>query len=61
MADSADLASAMEEAERQWALRSRRRERICTVCGEVIAPARLDLLPDTDVCTGCAQAAAEGG
>ena len=30
---------------------------ICTGCGTTIAPARLDLLPDTPVCGDCASAA----
>lgn len=61
MADQADLAALIEERERAWVLRRRRRTRVCTVCGEEIAPDRLTLLPDTDVCADCACRAAEGG
>lgn len=63
MADQADLASAVEEAERTWAIRNRprTRTRVCTVCGEELSPQRQALPFDTDVCTDCACRAAEGG
>lgn len=62
MADQADLASDLEHAERQWALKSRRRRlRVCTVCGEEIEAWRWDRLQGTDVCSSCAAAAADGG
>lgn len=63
MADQADIASLVEDLERQWALQAhqRRRVRVCTVCGEEIEAQRLALLPDTDVCGACAGRAADGG
>lgn len=61
MADLADIAGGIEELERQWALvRARRRVRQCTACGDDIARDRLDALPETDLCGGCAARAAEG-